>query len=589
VGVGLLLSLALSLLFGFRGGSPLRVYPGPADPAYSVDLPARYRVAEPSYFRWTGREAGFDLPFQLRAPATLTLFYQLGRPSTSLSVLLSGEVVGTTTLFQGASRSRLVLPAGHALQLRFRSEPLLERLRASFFLVEIEAPAGGIVPSPRAVAAAAALPLLVLGLLIVGRVPFSWAAALSASLAIVVSLLIRSDPYPTVRLVERLILPVLVVGGLAAVAVRRKSPWLFAAFLFGLLLRLGIILHPFAYHYDHAAHVGLTTVALEGGIGELWERKEELQVTLNVGEMQLGEKKLAFPYPTLFYIASALLTRVVGSADYAVMTLAAAVSVLEVFVVFWLVGILSGGERTRLYAAWAAAFYPAGYGVLTIALYPSLVAHVAETLAMAFLARGERTRWPLALGSVTLAGSLHAAVPFNLGLFALSLTLVSRKARPLALVSAGLALSFLISYRSFPRLVPDILAALGSRSTTDWLKVEPPQQFDFMGGYLWMGIGILGLLFTPRGESRPFVLSWALSFIALRGVRILLGPAGGAHIKELQWVAPLVCLGIGQGLERARPRAGWLPPTALALLALAALFWVFEHERWLWPLAFLEE
>jgi len=586
---GLLAALALSLLFAFSGSAPLRIYPGPADPAYSVELPARYRVAEPSYFRWTGREAGFDLPYRLRTPATLTLHYQLGRPAASIAVWLEGHAVATATLLQGTSKARVVLPAGHDLRLRFRGEPLAERLRASFFLIEIDAPAGGLVPSVRAVAAAAVLPVLVLLLLLFARMPWRWAATLAGSVALADVLLIRADPYGAVRLIERLILPTALAGVLAAVALRRRRVWLFAAFLFALLLRLGIVLHPFAYHYDHASHVALVRVALEGGARELWDRKEELQVARNVGEMRLGGKKLAFPYPTLFYLAGAGLTRLVASPDYAVMALAAVVAALEVFVVAWLAGILLTGERSPLYAAWAAALYPASYGVLTIALYPSLVAHVGEALAVALLARGERAPAALVVGSVTLAASLHAAVPFNLAAFALMLALVSRTARPLAVVGLGLVLSFLISYRSALVLLPDIVTAVWSRSSDwDWLPLEPPQDFAFMGGYVFLVIGLVGLLMTERPASRKFLLAWALSFLALRGVRFLLGPAGGAHLKELQWVAPLFSLGIGQALDRASAGRPWVGPAALAALALAAVSWIVEHERWLWPLGFAQ-
>ncbi len=586
---GSLAALALSLFFAFGGSAPLRIYPGPADPAYSVELPARYRVGEPSYFRWTGREAGFDLPYRLRTPATLTLHYQLGRPAASMSVWLEGQAVASATLLQGTSKVHWVLPAGHDLRVRFRGEPLAERLRASFFLVEIAAPAGGLVPSVRAVTAAAVLPLLVLLLLVVTRMPWRWAAALAGSVALAGALLIRADPYGAVRLIERLILPTALVGSLAAVALRPRQVWLFAAFLFALLLRLGIVLHPFAYHYDHASHVALVQVALEGGARELWDRKEELQAALNVGEMHLAGRKLAFPYPTFFYLASAALTRLVGSPDYAVMALAAVVAALEVLVVAWLAGLLLSGERSPLYAAWAAALYPASYGVLTIALYPSLVAHVGETLAVALLARGERAPAALAVGSVTLAASLHAAVPFNLAAFALMLAFVSRSARPLAVVGVGLALSFLISYRSALVLLPEIVSALWSRSSEwDRLPLEPPQDFAFMGGYVFLVIGLVGLLLTERPESRKFLLAWALSFLALRGVRFLLGPAGGAHLKELQWVAPLFSLGIGQALDRASAHRSWLGPAALAALALAAVSWIVGHERWLWPLAFAQ-
>lgn len=580
-----LVALALPLLYGFGRATSLRIYPGPADPAYTVDLPARYRVAEPSFFRWTGREAGLDLPYRLAAPATLRLAYTLGRSATPLTLKLGGETVGQVTLVEGSGEVRFVLPAGVPLRLRFLGEPQAESLRVAIWGMHID---GRILPSPALFARAVALPVIVFGLLLASRIGFWHAWGLALSIAVVESLFVRVDPYGSARLAERLVVPVFLVGGAAVLVARRGPAWVFGAFLSGLVLRLGIVLHPFAYHYDHAAHVRFVDFLLENGVFEFWRQKAELQVALNIGELTLAGQKLAFPYPTLFYLVAAPLARVVGSIDLAVMTLAAGASALEVFLVAALAKALLPAGRRPVIAAWAAALYPAGFGILTIALYPSLVAHVAETAAMALLARdfcGRRAPFAISVIAIIVASALHVSALIHLALFALLLAGVAQARRPLLLGGVGLVASLLISYRSALALVPSVASSLGDLSFSRyWLQLEPPQSFSFMGGWVWPAVGLFGLLALRRAPHARFLLAWGLSFLLLRGLRLTLGPAG-AHLKELQWVAPLVCLGIAESLERASEwRYRSVAPVTIFVLAVMTLQWTVEHERWLWPL-----
>jgi hypothetical protein len=74
----------------------------------------------------------------------------------------------------------------------------------------------------------------------------------------------------------------------------------------------------------------------------------------------------------------------------------------------------------------------------------------------------------------------------------------------------------------------------------------------------------------------------------MRALRAGLGPPG-AHLKELQFVAPLVALGIGEVSDRLAARARILGPAAVAVLALIAGRWIVYHERWLLPVASIEE
>jgi hypothetical protein len=555
-----------------------------------VDLPARFRVGEPTFFRWLGR-GGLDLPWRLRSAGALEIDYRIATPSI-VKVLLEDRPAGEMLLRPGASPARLVLHGGPRLRLRFlEGESDAEnRRRASFFRIRIQS--SGLVPTLDGALTAAALPLLLYALLVLSGLSARPAFGLAFSASILEAAFLAADPYVSLRLVERLLLPVALFGGLAATLLRRTRwpAWCPAAFLAGLLLRLSIVLHPFAYHYDHQAHAGMVRAVLDHGIVDFWERQEELQLDLNVGEIEVQGEKRAFPYPSFLYLVSAALARVVGSVDYALMLLSALVASCETILVASLAGAFE--EKARAFSAWAAALYPASFGVLTLVLYPTLVAHVFELGALTLLAfrlPSPSRAWSLALaGSVALAASIHAGSFVNLAAFLPLLALFTRRSEALWIGALGLGFSVLVSYRGLLALTPVLLASPGEAPFSSYpLQLEPPQQFAFMGGYLWPALGIGGLILLARMPRRSFLLAWALSFLALRGLRVLLGPPG-AHLKELQWVAPLVALGIGRlFLEIERRRPG-LAAAGIAVLFVLSLRWVFVHERWILPV-FREE
>lgn len=585
------LLLPLPLVLGFSSSTPLRVYPGPADPAYSVDLPARFRVGEPTFFRWLGR-GGFDLPFRLGAPGVLSLDYEIAT-SALVAVRVEDEVVGRLQLLPGASRARLVIPAGHRLSLRFEEleSDREDRRRASFFRIEVAS--ARLYPTLRAAAAAAALPWLVVLLLALARLRIRDAVALALVACVLEAWLLRGDPYASLRLVERLLAPIALVGGPVALVLRstRWSPWVFAAFLTGLTLRLAILLYPFAYHYDHQAHAGMVQALLDKGVFGFWNEQEELQVALNVGEIEISGAKRAFPYPTFFYLVSGSVARLVGSIDYAMMIVASIAASLEVLLVASLAGVFRTSERGRAYAAFASALYPASYGLLTLVLYPSMVAHVAEVGALVLLGRlpeppdaANRSQILLTGGAIALAGSIHAGAFLDLTVFCFVLAIVSKSWRPLVLGASALTVSLLVSYRGYFTLLPVMLRSPSEDPYSSyWLQLEPPQQFAFMGGYLWPLLGLVGLvLLVRRRKGAAFLVAWGLAFLLMRVLRVGLGPPG-AHLKELQFVAPLVALGIGEVLDRLSERRTWLGASLTALLAVLAGRWVVDHERWITP------
>jgi hypothetical protein len=221
-----------------------------------------------------------------------------------------------------------------------------------------------------------------------------------------------------------------------------------------------------------------------------------------------------------------------------------------------------------------------------------MVAHVFELGALALLAwrlRSPSKKWSLVLaGSIALAASVHAASFINLAAFLPLLALLTRSAEPLRIGALGLGVSFLVSYRGLLALAPVLMASPGEAPYSSYpLQLEPPQQFAFMGGYLWPALGVAGLALLSRSRRRSFLLAWGLSFLALRGLRVFLGPPG-AHLKELQWVAPLVALGIGRLVFEVYRRRPALAAAAIAFLFVLSLRWVAVHERWIQPI-FREE
>jgi hypothetical protein len=467
--------------------------------------------------------------------------------------------------------------------------------------LRIQVESARLYPTLRAVVVACALPLLLCFLLVLARLPFPAALALAFVASILEAGWIGNDRYVSIRLAERLLLPVALFGGIVALLFRRSraSPWVYAAFLTGLLLRLGILLHPYAYHYDHAAHAGMAQALLEKGPTAFWKEQEDLQLALHVGEIEVGGEKRALPYPTLFYLVTAATTPITGSVDSAMMLTTATAAAAEVLLVAFLAGAFFESERGRIFSAFASAIYPATYGLLTLALYPSMVAHVVEVAALALLARElfdprppGRAHALAAIGAIALAGSIHAGAFLNLAVFCGILAVVSGRLRPLSLGAIALSTSLFVSYGRYLDLLPVLGSAPGEGPYSSyWLQLEPPQQFAFMGGYLWplLGAAGIGFLMTrlPRPQAR-FVLAWAVAFVVMRALRAGLGPPG-AHLKELQFVAPLVALGIGEVSHRLAARARILGPAAVAVLALIAGRWIVYHERWLLPVAPIEE
>jgi hypothetical protein len=117
-----------------------------------------------------------------------------------------------------------------------------------------------------------------------------------------------------------------------------------------------------------------------------------------------------------------------------------------------------------------------------------------------------RSRVLLAGGAIALAGSIHAGAFVDVTVFCFVLALVSKSWRPLWLGAGPLGFSLLLSYRGYLALLPVVLRAPSEEPFSSyWLQLEPPQQFAFMGGYLWPLLGLAGLvLLVRRSKSSGF-------------------------------------------------------------------------------------
>lgn len=228
---------------------------------------------------------------------------------------------------------------------------------------------------------------------------------------------------------------------------------------------------------------------------------------------------------------------------------------LEVLLAFWL-GRLALGERVGLIAAVLAAFLPPFASRVLLAMWPTMMAHVFEVLAIGaalLYLRAPASRKRLAiLALLTLAAFLtYISSLFNICLFLGCLGLIERR-RALALWSvlvATASLTVVLLYLPFTQLfVTEILPALvanpavaGQGGAQAAGPLAALARIPLFFGWAIPLLALAGLWLVRRNaapETRSVLWAYALTVLAL----FMLRAFGGALFKDLKETTFMVTL-----------------------------------------------
>lgn len=395
-------------------------------------------------------------------------------------------------------------------------------------------------------------------------------------------------------------------------------------------LRACLLLHPRFFYPDVRVHAAAALILARRGITDFLSGFQDSQFRLSLGLQQVGDHWYAFPYPPGLYVLAGPLIAAFGlRPEVAVSLTAATANSIEVLLVFAIARGLGLAPGAALASGWFVPLLPLFLVRLSLGYFPALVGHAVDALVLAVLlaryGRLPRRRAVGVLGGLLglsflayTQGLLNFAVLFPL-LWALDLV----RDRPGALRrGAGLAaasiLGGLIAFGVFYwRYVPALEAMRAGRPVAgerillerfdredraraaageDALVEEPdpysgPSLDAFRGLrkagwrlFVFYGIfapvvafAVVLLARSLAADARRFVWAWALTYIALN---LLSGSLPGPNLvrynKDLEIVAPLVCIALGFALW-----SGWRSGrTARILTTATALGWlVFAAGR----------
>jgi hypothetical protein len=367
------------------------------------------------------------------------------------------------------------------------------------------------------------------------------------------------------------------------------SEWIPVLILTAFLLRAGGVFHPNYYHPDLRAHADMTRIVSEAGFA-FWAHPSQYITEQGVWTAESMGKMYAFPFSPVFHALFVPLRSNLITTMEAMKFFACLLSCLEIAIVFFLARRLGVGGA----AIWAAALVvvsPPILSRLSLAFLAALFAHWWDSLVLASLASlPERRVSSFALSFLFLLVALgsYAGSLINFGLFVplFGLTLINRRElRRTAWVLLGgsaaiAAVALTLVYREFlgvflSEMLPRFFAGVaegGEGSLVSAVHMFFHRSWIFYDGiYLPFAIGGALLLVRRRlgaFDSR-FLTAWALVYVILIFLRTA-APDLFAKVKEMLWVAPLVCLLTGEALtwiEKTLPAGRWLAVTCYAALA----------------------
>lgn len=588
---------------------------GPNDGSYLSGFAPLYEIEPESQraTRWSGTRPEIELPLELSGPAEVLFESARVLPQTAeVEVGVAGVSLDRFSSRGGRDElHRVSLGNASALEARlwFRVDSHDGRgLGLRFDWVAFRVGEGGklsISGWPRALLVA--LPGALFLAFRCGNLSSGLALLFSLAIAAAQLLLARADAFAAAHLASKVALPSLLLTLVVALAFRRHPRGSLVAPLFalGLLAKAGGVFHPGFYYPDvmnHRRYVHAFAQA-EGG---LVERGVSAQKAVNTAYPRyVAGKAYAFPYSPLFFVPFAGLPdgdspRDADRVEDALRWSALAAGALEVPLAFAIAGRLAGPEAAALAAAVAAMLAPM-YSRLLLAMWPTVVGHLLDLLAIlaalrASLATASPWRaFAWAFGScLTYISSL-----FNLSLFFSALAACDRSRWRwwLGIGLAATGLTVVVLFLPFTvvfvtEILPAVLWGAGrATAATTAGMTAAPQAGGLLAaplaalsraagfyGPVTLALAAIGAAraVSARPAVRHALLAWGLAFLVLLSLR---GFGGGLFkdLKEVLFVEPLVAVLCGAALAWiAESRFGKLW-TAL-LLAAIALFGAQRYQ-----------
>jgi hypothetical protein len=619
---------ALASLHGSPGPLSVTLNVGPNDAAYLEGFHPHYEGAGAIATRWSTTRAGVRLPFAVSGRAALVTRAARVLPQTAdVTVAFAGQVVDRYAARGGRFDVRRVdLPLGHGLPatVAFDIAPRAgaadvgpasggptRGLSVDWLRLEL-----GVYGRLHATGAAAWRPAALAALLFVlwRVVGFGRRAALGLALPFAVALAAAGWFQPLVQAhVLRLLLPGVALAGALAAAWLRRRPggrWVLVIVVAGYLVKGAGLFHP-DFFYPDVQLFRRYVNAFSEAQGSLAERGVAAQEQTNTAYPRfVAGRPYAFPYSPVFFLPFLLLPRDAALIEDAQRHVALLAVSAEGLLVFWLAGLLfrrrardtpDEAARTGLLAALVSVLLPIHYSRLLLAMWPTLVGHVFDLLAIGVLARWTLTstavraqgrRFARLVLAVQAALLMYVSSLINLGALLAALAWLERRRRGVWLLRAwGLAalVTVLALYGPFVQLAwTEMLPAITGQSPALALPADAPRPTPPITGLgpalgrvlLFYGLGwpllaVAGFV-AARREARArtwrLLVAWAAAFALLLALRAF-GFGLFKDLKELTFVAPLVALTAGLTLAR-------LVHTRLALMILLLLMGAWTAQSY---------
>jgi len=558
-------------LLGAPGPVAVTFNVGPNDHPYVRGFSPIYEIADDTGLHWASREAQVRLPLAVAGPTRVLLrsariLPEGARTLVTLGPRVAGDFVSRGGRFEvrrfelGELRATLV-EVGLQTASQDPRGLLVDWLR-------VEVGAGGLVRLRGAALWRPAL-LVALAFALLRVAGFSRPGALGGTLpfSLALALLAWRWPFVLAHVSAKLALPLALLGGLAAPLLRRaaRGRWVLLILLLGFLVKGAGVFHP-DFFYPDSQLFRRYVLAFGQAQGSLAERGVQAQEATNTAYPRfVAGKPYAFPYSPVFGLPFLVLPHATPLVEDALRQVALLAAALEVLLAFGVARLAFGGSA-GVGAAVVAALLPLTYSRLMLSMWPTLIGHPADVLAIAAAALALRPPggagpWLRAALALLAALALYVSSLFSLGAFTAALLALRRRAAlPLLLAYAGgAALVVLVLYRPFLQaflgeILPAVLA--GARMQND-SGGEPAGLVSTLGripllfGWGPPALALAGLrLLRRRAEPalRDALSAWALAFVLLSVLRVF-GSGLFRDLKELTFVAPLVAVLAGKALE----------------------------------------
>ena len=599
----LFLATFLFLQRGTTGEATIFFQFGPNDYSYLSGFEPHYEVADGVATRWTTYNARVDLPLVLEG-GPIKLSYRFTRvfPETAeVEVSLDGHTVDRFTCRGGEILTRQVrLPAVSPapVSIAFLTDSHERRnlgLRLDWLRIDF-----GDNARVRLRGWPFWFPPIFSAFLFA---LFRWGglSRLRATLAAtawiaVVALLLRSDPFGFAHIAGRIGLLAIFLSALAGGFLRRfpGGRWAIPIFVLGYLLRAGGLFHPETFYPD-VANAREYVEAFRETEGSLAERGVETQTRTNVGYPRtVAGKNYAFPYSPLYFLPFGVFTTP-GTIEDAVRHVGLTAASFAMLPIFW-IALTIFGARTAVLATLLWSFIPPVFSRLLLALHATVVGNFLDLLVVASLlalSLHPKSRRHLALVvAATLASLLvYTSSLFSITALFLFVSILDRRLAPQLLpilVFSGLVTvgwlywPFLFSF--FAEIVPALLGGGGSTSPVAGASVTHVlSRIPLFYGYLYPLLAGFGLfLARQRADPRAFRLlaAYGLAFALMLGMRAF-GAGLFKDLKEIVFVAPLVAILAGAGLDALSNRGTWGKFATAVLVVGLAVFGVGRYRGYL--------